>query len=796
MANTKESVDLGSSDSGLSPKSSAPLELLPAELKARSLEAFGHWLNPKAAGMVALGASAITFAQLAPKGKEVIIDRKAVIQSLFAYGAYTRGNAAYWVHEFISRGVATVPSALEPRWPVPTILAACQSGSRVALSQSMTTKVIPAALLIAKLTVGRDVFDLRHLVMALLHDRESPWLDSGINLSANGLHELRKSLAEQIAQDPERGERVTVWRQLAETPPEAIEQIDRTQRRGTAGQRKTAATKPSEPPLSLSNEGVPIQTDDPAVVDQLGRKGFATVLADRIIEARQRIESDGQSNSDEDDNRAFIVHMHGPWGSGKSTVLNFIRARLEQESRPWLVVEYNAWRSQRLAPPWWSLILAVQKAALRRSDIGFLEKRWLALRWHWMRAQADYVPMLKGLTLLLLAFGIVYWFVPLGAPPISAPSGEVAGTAMSAAAAGAGAANPALAENPVVLGSLGAAKDLFASIAAIGTAIAGIFAFGRSLLFGGGAAAKAYEGLQTDPYTPMMTLFCRLVRAIDRPIIVFVDDLDRCERDYVCELLENIQTMLRSAQITYLIAADRKWITTSFEKRYADFSQLSTDAGRPLGFQFLDKLFQVSATLPVIPPQLRVQFWNGLLHPAATASAPALSESDANAKAVTAVAGARTLEELQAAAKAESNPIVQQAIRAEGARKLAGEEVRSETEHRLQRFGALIEANPRAMKRLANAVGMNLARAQIEGRDEVSFEGVARWTIIELRWPLLADWLAENPNRISGLTDDIDPFGTSEELRKLLEHHKVKAVIGSARDKGRLTAKSLEGMIS
>ena len=778
MANTEESVDLGSSESGLSPKNSAPLEPLPAELQARSLEAFGHWLNPKAGGMVTLGASAITFAQVTPNGKEVIIDRKAVIQALFAYGAYTRRNAAFWFHEFISRGVATVPSALEPRSPVPAILAASQTGSRVALSQSMTTKVIPAALLIAKLTVGRAVFDLRHLVMALLHDPESPWLESGISLSANGLRELRKSLAEQIVQDPERGERVSVWRQLVETPPSAITQVDRMPRKAAAAQPKSDEKKPIQPPLPLANEGVPIQTDDPAVVDQLGRKGFATVLADRIIEARQRIQSDRQSASDEDDNRAFIVHMHGPWGSGKSTVLNFIRAQLEHESTPWLVVEYNAWRSQRLAPPWWSLILAVQKAALRRSDIGLLEKRWLALRWHWMRARADYVPMLKGFALLLLAFGIT-WFLLV---PPSPTASETYKTTAAAKSLG--------------LISIAAVKDLFGSIAAIVTAIAGILAFGRSLLFGGGAAAKAYESLQTDPYTPMMTLFCRLVRAIDRPIIVFVDDLDRCERDYVCELLENIQTMLRSAPITYLIAADRKWITTSFEKRYADFSQLSTDAGRPLGFQFLDKLFQVSATLPVIPPQLRVQFWNGLLHPAAKAPAPALSESAANAKAVAAVADARTLEDLQAATKAESNPIIQQAIRAEGARKLAGEEVRSETEHRLQRFGALIEANPRAMKRLANAVGMNLARAQIEGRDEVSFEGVARWTIIELRWPLLADWLAENPNRISGSTDDLDPFGASEELRKLLDLQSVKAVIGGARDKGRLTAKLLEGMIA
>ena len=781
MANSGKSADLGESGSSAAPASHASSELPTAVLQARSLEAFGDRLNPKATGMVALGESAIAFAQVTSHQAEVIIDRKAVIQALFAYGADAEGNAAYWMHAFITRNVATDPKALAPRWPVPTIAAAIQKGSRVALSQSMTTKVIPAALRVAKLTIGRDLFDLRHLVMAMLHDPETPWQEAGINLGTAGLLNLRKTVVKQIEQNPEHGERVSVWRQLVETPPGAIKPNQRQPPKAAAAKLKSVEKRPTPPPTSQpANEGVPIQTDDPAVVDQLGRKGFATVLADRIIEARQRVQSDWQSASDEDDNRAFVVHMHGPWGSGKSTVLNFIRARLEQEAKPWLVVEFNAWRSQRLAPPWWSLILAVQKSVLRRTEGGFLERRWLALRWHWMRAQADYVPMLKGFALLLLAFGIVYWFVPLGTPTAS--------TSAVVATAAAGVA-------PVVIDPLGAAKDLFASIAAIGTAIAGILAFGRSLLFGGGAAAKAYEGLQTDPYTPMMTLFCRLVRAIDRPIIVFVDDLDRCERDYVCELLENIQTMLRAAPLTYLIAADRKWITTSFEKRYADFSQLSTDAGRPLGFQFLDKMFQVSATLPVMPAQLRVEFWNGLLRPAASAPAPAVSEGAAQAQAVAAVADAWSLEEFQAAAKAEPNPIVQQAIRAEGARKLAGEEVRHETEHRLLRFGTLIEANPRAMKRLANAVGMNLARVQIEGRDDVSFEGVARWTIIELRWPLLADWLAENPQRIAGQSQDDDPWSGTEEIRKLLDDPRVKAVIGAARDPDRLTAKLLAGML-
>jgi KAP family P-loop domain len=47
------------------------------------------------------------------------------------------------------------------------------------------------------------------------------------------------------------------------------------------------------------------------------------------------------------------------------------------------------------------------------------------------------------------------------------------------------------------------------------------------------------------------------VKTVNRPVVVFVDDLDRCESKYVVEFLEGIQTLFREAPITYVVAADR-----------------------------------------------------------------------------------------------------------------------------------------------------------------------------------------------------------------------------------------------
>jgi predicted KAP-like P-loop ATPase len=66
-------------------------------------------------------------------------------------------------------------------------------------------------------------------------------------------------------------------------------------------------------------------------LDRLGRAGFAHALADSILQL------EGQDS--------IVIGICGPWGSGKSTVLNFLVAELEKSRRkdkP-LVLHFNPW---------------------------------------------------------------------------------------------------------------------------------------------------------------------------------------------------------------------------------------------------------------------------------------------------------------------------------------------------------------------------------------------------------------------------------------------------------------------
>ncbi|MDQ3670189.1 MAG: KAP family NTPase [Actinomycetota bacterium] len=65
-----------------------------------------------------------------------------------------------------------------------------------------------------------------------------------------------------------------------------------------------------------------------------------------------------------------MLHLEGPWGLGKSTLLRFLSADLKARDPSWLVVNFNAWRHQRAGAPWWLLMAALEREALSGRRAG------------------------------------------------------------------------------------------------------------------------------------------------------------------------------------------------------------------------------------------------------------------------------------------------------------------------------------------------------------------------------------------------------------------------------------------
>jgi KAP family P-loop domain len=299
--------------------------------------------------------------------------------------------------------------------------------------------------------------------------------------------------------------------------------------------------------LFRSWHATPAHTDDPSEKDLLGRKPYAKVIASGIDYYLNKSES-GEAP-------CFLVHLYGPWGSGKSTLLGFLREELGSE---WIVVEFNAWQHQRIGEPWWPLMDDVYRAILQDNHFPFSwgikikENMWRL--WNsWSRA--FWFATLSSAAIAIAVFAAIR----AGYIPITSPQGTA---------------------DPV-----GVLTIFSAIIATIVSLVTGIRAIGNSLVPGSADAASQFVMKTADPMEKLKRHFLKIMswRKENKHVVIFVDDLDRCRVEYTVKFLEGIQTVFRAANnLVFMIAADRRWLYSSYQNDYGSFSEALEDLGRPL----------------------------------------------------------------------------------------------------------------------------------------------------------------------------------------------------------------------
>jgi len=479
----------------------------------------------------------------------------------------------------------------------------------------------------------------------------------------------------------------------------------------------------------------PFYPDHPATVDALGRKAVAEALA-TILRSVWAEEGTPPAHGEAEADRTFMIHVHGRWGSGKTSILNFLRTELQRDvaSKPWVVVEFNAWRNQKTGPAWWSLLTQVSTESQRElARLDRCASRWALLKEVLWRFRSGWLPYLVGLVVAtwVIAVALRVWGAEI--------------------------------------------KDTATIVATLLTILTGILALGRNLQIASMRTANTFLELRNDPLRVLTRRYRKLVEEIGYPVAVFIDDLDRCDAQYVVELLQTIQTLFRKARVAYVVAADRNWICSSYEQVFDSFRASIAEPGRPLGHLFLEKIFQLSISVPALPSWTRAAFWDRLVLQREAAGPGDLEilrrQEDDRMKTLT------TDPEIRQYLDGIVDPVQREVAGAAAFRRLQDREVRAATEHYLQQFVSLLEPNPRAMKRLLNAYGFKLGfELMASGRAEP--EPMVRWTIVELRWPTLAERLAGDPEEVQRITrTEASPGDASDEVRVLYSNPEVRAVV-------------------
>lgn len=234
-------------------------------------------------------------------------------------------------------------------------------------------------------------------------------------------------------------------------------------------------------------------------------------------------------------------------------------------------------------------------------------------------------------------------------------------------------------------------------------------------------------------------------RAAARPLVIFIDDLDRCSPNKVASIVEGINTFLASDQkeFMFVIGMDPQMVAAALEHAHKDVKNYLPpyERGAPLGWRFMDKFIQLAFTIPPRRAGAIEGFVRSLTR--AVAAFPA------------AVPPAQTAQNGQHGVRLPGpGPVQQQApltslsaAEAEAVQQSVSQALTNESEDVQQMLSGITTQfvfSPREIKRILNQIRfvLLLRIGRIAAGDAVpSLQLYQRWIVLCMRWPDLARWL-------------------------------------------------------
>lgn len=305
-------------------------------------------------------------------------------------------------------------------------------------------------------------------------------------------------------------------------------------------------------------------------------------------------------------NTGLTVGIFGDWGMGKSSVLRMVKETLlrENQDKDRLVIEFDAWRYSQQEELWLALLRKILRGieSHPKARLSLWTLNWSLLKnrlntnpvfWRNFRSL---IFMAIGAIFLLFAAAIV--FVVVLAKP---------------------------ADNPlwVFLGGAGAFLAFWAK--AVWKTL-GNFLRGKIDINLPSLTRPGFDRGQPLVMDDFREDFRTIVQAVggNTPIVVLIDDLDRCPFDQIVPVLEAIKhfgfddvdesqyTRQDGAPIAFVLAADRRAIEQAVAGYYKNFrEQMLADEAKRFPREYVEKVVQIPFELP---PLTRIHLERLLIH--------------------------------------------------------------------------------------------------------------------------------------------------------------------------------------
>jgi hypothetical protein len=250
----------------------------------------------------------------------------------------------------------------------------------------------------------------------------------------------------------------------------------------------------------------------------------------------------------------------------------------------------------------------------------------------------------------------------------------------------------------------------------------------------------------------------------DKPVAVFIDDLDRCSPDVVCEVILAINQFisLRGKNVIFILGMDTSMVATALESVHvhahglskADDGKHAIKASNNFGWQFMDKFIQVPFTIPRLSQTKAELFMAGLLSEEKSEKEPKQSDFDMEVyqkKYQEIKTGEDIIElkkHLEKEATGEDGELLMSELSAKASR-VIGDPGGEETQKLIKLALRDLHFKPRAMKRFLNVVRL-LRHIDMFNNPRRSTEYsrnlVVRTAHLILNLPQFVRWLQDSDN--------------------------------------------------
>ncbi len=478
----------------------------------------------------------------------------------------------------------------------------------------------------------------------------------------------------------------------------------------------------------------------------------------------------------------LTISIQAPWGGGKTSLMRMIQKRLDPEAVPdadtssmpgeeqgkdrlsvrgvieeinkWtagvrkqevaplkdrphrkMTVWFNAWKYESVNQVWAGLADAIMQQVTARMPVAERERFWLHL--HFRRVDADAIRQKvydrifqRTLRFAVKALPIVVCAIAMGVIAIAGGFG--------------------------VLGWILTGGSLPAGMVAVFIK----YFSAKKKVEEEPADISLSEYVRAPDYSTELGFIHHAERDLQRvfecipaeykPLVVFIDDLDRCSPGNVAKVMEAVNLFLAGEfpNCIFVLGMDSELVAAALQAAHREMiAALDNHAKTPVGWRFMDKFIQLPF---IIPPcesngidRYTTALFSSRSRPEQQHSAPPPAHSTAST--IRATEAAVVPEEQRRAPRPtaeEIRNIVRQKID-EGIREFSDDN--PEIEQYIAQGKAYFRGNPREMKRFANTFRFHYflrwAREAQPGAESPTPEQVVRWTVLAMKWPEVARWL-------------------------------------------------------